>query len=637
MKRALACLAVDSRKLAAEGQLARADAVAVHGSLRAAITAGAVPATVTASLAELVVLGLLEQGVRTYVGVLGHGSTTLGEVLRIYEAAGVVRFAAVRHETEAAHAASALRIATGQRAAVVTSIGPGALHAFAGSLTSALNGVGVWHIYGDATTEAEGPNMQDLPGSAQSGWQQLTSTMGGSYSLHTPHAVTHALQQGAAVVDHPYRPGPFFLLLPLNTQPQEVADFNLRRLPRGGGIRLGAAEAERIVAAARLLKAAGRVVVKVGGGARSLGPLLDRLLKSVDGMAVLSPNSVGALGPDNPRNMAVGGSKGSISGNFAMEHADTLVVLGARAVCQSDCSRTGYPEVRRVVNINADPSTATHYANTTALVGDLERTLEVLCDELDRLPDRDQDSAEWLADCASAKAEWDRYLKARTDPVLLQDSRWDQPVLSQAAALRIIEDWAVRRGAFRWFDAGDVQATAFQVSRDASPDLSFTDGGASYMGFGTSALLATALSPEAPYSLSVVGDGSFLMNPQALVDGVVHGSRGAVVVLDNRRMGAISALQQAQYGEAYATYDDAAVDYVALASSIEGVEAVSGAGGPEGLIAALDRVFDHGGVGLVHVPVYYGDDPQGSVEAFGRWNVGSWVEDTQALRHRMSL
>ena len=628
---------MDSRTGVAGERGARAAAIAVHGSLRAAIDARATPATATASLAELVVLGLLEQDVRTYVGVLGHGSTTLGEVLRIYESAGVVRFAAVRHETEAAHAASALRIATGQRAAVVTSIGPGALHAFAGSLTSALNGVGVWHIYGDATTEAEGPNMQDLPGSVQSGWQRLASTMGGSYSLHTPQAVTHALQQGAATVDHPYRAGPFFLLLPLNTQPEIVVDFNLRRLPRGGGIRLGAAEADRVSSAARLLRAAERVVVKVGGGARSLGPLLDRLLQAVDGVAVLSPNSVGALGPDNPRNMCVGGSKGSISGNFAMENADTLVVLGARAVCQSDCSRTGYPNVRDVVNINADPATATHYANTTALVGDLERTLEALCDELDRLEGRDAGSTSWLADCASARAEWDRYLKARTDPVLLQDSRWDQPVLSQAAALRIIEDWAGRRSAFRWFDAGDVQATAFQVSRDDSPDESFTDGGASYMGFGTSALLATALSPDAPYSLSVVGDGSFLMNPQALVDGVVQGARGAVVVLDNRRMGAISGLQQAQYGEAYATYDDAAVDYVRLASSIEGVEAASGAGGAEQLVAALDRVFEHGGVGLVHVPVYYGDDPQGSIEAFGRWNVGNWVEETQALRHRMSL
>ena len=594
-------------------------------------------ATATVSLVELVVLGLLEQDVRTYVGVLGHGSTALGEVLRVYEAAGVVRFLALRHETEAAHAASALRIATGERAAVVTSIGPGALHAFAGSLTSALNGVGVWHIYGDATTEAEGPNMQDLPGSMQSGWQRLTSSMGGSYSLHTPQAVTHALQQGAAVVDHPYRAGPFFLLLPLNTQPEMVPDFNLRRLPRGGGIRLGAAEAERIESAARLLRSAKRVVVKAGGGARALGPLLDRFLRCVDGVAVLSPNSVGALGPDNPRNMAVGGSKGSISGNFAMENADVLVVLGARAVCQSDCSRTGYPGVREVVNINADPATATHYANTSALVGDLERTLEALCDDLDRLPAGGDRSAGWLADCAAARAEWDLYLKARTDPVLLDDPRWDRPVLSQAAALRIIEDWAARHGTFRWFDAGDVQATAFQVSRDESFDLSFTDGGASYMGFGASALLATALSADAPYSLSVVGDGSFLMNPQSLVDGVVHGARGAVVVLDNRRMGAISGLQEAQYGKAYGTFDDAVIDYVGLASSIEGVQAVSGAGGAEQLVEALDQVFEHGGVGLVHVPVYYGDDPQGSIEAFGRWNVGNWVAETQALRQRTSL
>ena len=628
---------MDSCTPATEEQRARAGAIAAHGSLRAAIEAGAVGATATATLAELVVLGLLEQEVRTYVGILGHGSTTLGEVLRIYEAAGVVRFAAVRHETEAAHAASALRIATGDKAAVVTSIGPGALHAFAGSLTSALNGVGVWHIYGDATTEAEGPNMQDLPGAVQSGWLRLTSTMGGSYSLHTPQALTHALQQGAAVVDHPYRAGPYFLLLPLNTQPQIVPDFNLRRLPRGGGIRLGAAETDRIASAARVLRAAKRVVVKAGGGARSLGPLLDRFLNCVDGVAVLSPNSVGALGPDNPRNMGVGGSKGSISGNYAMEHADALVVLGARAVCQSDCSRTGYPNVGQVVNINADPAAATHYANTTALVGDLERTLEALCDELEQLPAGGDHSAGWLADCAAARAEWDLYLKTRTDPGLLRDARWDQPVLSQAAALRIIEDWAARRGAFRWFDAGDVQATAFQVSRDESPDWSFTDGGASYMGFGASALLATALSPEAPYSLSVVGDGSFLMNPQALVDGVVHGARGAVVVLDNRRMGAISGLQEAQYGEAYATSDDAVVDYVQLASAIEGVLAVSGAGGAEQLVDALDQVFEQGGVGLVHVPVYYGDDPQGSIDAFGRWNVGSWVAETQALRHRMNL
>ena len=42
-----------------------------------------------------------------------------------------------------AHAATQLAWQYGEQAAVVTSIGPGALQAFAGSLVAASNGVGV--------------------------------------------------------------------------------------------------------------------------------------------------------------------------------------------------------------------------------------------------------------------------------------------------------------------------------------------------------------------------------------------------------------------------------------------------------------------------------------------------------------
>ncbi len=54
-----------------------------------------------------------------------------------------------------------------------------------------------------------------------------------------------------------------------------------------------------------------------------------------------------------------------------MENADLLIAVGTRAVCQSDCSRTGYPNVKRVININADLDDATHYNHTLALVGDV--------------------------------------------------------------------------------------------------------------------------------------------------------------------------------------------------------------------------------------------------------------------------
>ena len=115
------------------------------------------------TLSEALVLGLLRQGVRKYFAIFGHGSTDLGNVLRVYEEEGATRTINCRNEVEMAHAATALRWQYGELSAVVTSIGPGAMQAFAGSLAAASNGVGVYHIYGDETTFGEGYNMQQVP------------------------------------------------------------------------------------------------------------------------------------------------------------------------------------------------------------------------------------------------------------------------------------------------------------------------------------------------------------------------------------------------------------------------------------------------------------------------------------------
>ena len=141
----------------------RAEAIKKHGGIGAAVRAGAMPQFQDLSVSEAIVLGLYNQGVRKYVGIFGHGTTDIAEALRVYEEAGLVRTVNVRHETAAAHAVTVLKQLTGETAAVITSIGPGAMHAFAGSLCAASNGVGVYHIYGDETTHDEGFNMQQIP------------------------------------------------------------------------------------------------------------------------------------------------------------------------------------------------------------------------------------------------------------------------------------------------------------------------------------------------------------------------------------------------------------------------------------------------------------------------------------------
>ena len=86
------------------GMTARAKAIAAAGGLQAALDQGLLPGQVSISLSEGLVLGLLRQGVRKYLVIFGHGSTDLGEVLRVYTEAGVTRVFNFRKEVEMAKA-----------------------------------------------------------------------------------------------------------------------------------------------------------------------------------------------------------------------------------------------------------------------------------------------------------------------------------------------------------------------------------------------------------------------------------------------------------------------------------------------------------------------------------------------------
>ncbi|MHC1740073.1 MAG: thiamine pyrophosphate-dependent enzyme [Anaerolineaceae bacterium] len=187
------------------------------------------------------------------------------------------------------------------------------------------------------------------------------------------------------------------------------------------------------------------------------------------------------------------------------------------------------------------------------------------------------------------------------------------------------------------FDAGDVQANGFQIIEDETPESTFTETGASYMGFAVSALLASAASSKPFYGLALTGDGSFTMNPQILIDGAEHGVVGCILLLDNGRMGAISGLQQDQYGAEFASWNTMRVDYIAWAKAVPGVLALSGGDSPESLITALTQASNHPGLTLIHVPVYFGSDPLGGMGVYGRWNVGIWSEEVQNLRHEIGL
>jgi 3D-(3,5/4)-trihydroxycyclohexane-1,2-dione acylhydrolase (decyclizing) len=613
--------------------LARARAIAEAEGVRAALSKGTLPGSVDITLSEGVIIGLLKQGVRKFFGILGHGNTDLGEILRIYAEAGALRFLQCRNETAMAHAATALAWIYGETPAVLSSIGPGPLLAYAGSLAAASNGVGVYHLYGDETTHGEGYNMQQITGPRQGEFGRMMDIIGRSYVLHTREALRDALRRGTQTVHKPHFAGPFYLCLPINTQPKLIEGLNLEALPERLAVAATAPVALGVYeeAVAHIRKSA-RIMIKAGGGTRKNADAIRALAERIGAVVVCSPSSTGVLPDDHAQFMHVGGSKGSVSGNYAMEQAELLIVAGARAVCQSDCSGTGYPRVQHVININGDLADASHYNRTSALLGDISAVIGRLLDVFGNV-DLDEavvdETAEWLKLCSAKKSEWLVLRKARTEGPPMDDLAWGRSVLTQPSAIAAVQAFADDMGALKVFDAGDVQANGFQINADRNPFQTITESGASYMGFAGSALLSAAAADNPRYMIAFSGDGSFMMNPQILVDAAVHKARGMIVIFDNRRMGAISSLQMAQYHHDFGTNDDVAIDFVAMANAVSGVKGVFGGYSIEELKEALGEAHGHDGLSLVHVPVFWGEAPMAGMGAYGRWNVGPWVEEVE--------
>jgi 3D-(3,5/4)-trihydroxycyclohexane-1,2-dione acylhydrolase (decyclizing) len=621
-------------------RLVRARAIAAAGDFDSALSSGAIPRKTDLTLSEALVLGFLRQNVRKYIGVFGHGTTDLGEALRAYAEAGIVEVFNVRSEIEASHAAAALKWQYGETATVFTSIGPGALQALSASLVPASNSIGIYYLFGDETTHDEGYNMQQVPRPEQGSFLRLIQAMGNGYCLHTDRALPSALRRGMESVFSPIRPQPFYLLLPMNIQAMVMLDFNLEEFPRVPGYAATAPVDETpYLEAARLIAVSQRIVVKSGNGARGVpGPLLDEFLRRADAAYVHGPSAVGIMPGSHPRNMTVGGSKGSISGNAAMNAADLVVTIGARAVCQWDSSGTAWKSAKAVIAVNTDYQDASHYNRSLPLVGDASEVLSRLVGALRKAGiDKGALPTLWFDRCRAWRAQWDAFLAARLSAPPIPDPKIREPLLSQPVAIAIAAAFAKSKGAVKYFDAGDVQANGFQIIEDDAVGETFTDTGASYMGFASSAILASAFAEAPRYPIAFTGDGSFMMCPQILLDGSSRGLKGMIVVFDNRRMAAISSLQRAQYGTEFRTDDEVAVNYSALAASFEGVRGFEGGTARETFEAALEAAYAHKGLSLVHVPVYSGPDERGGLGAYGDWNVGPWCERVQREKHDLGM
>ena len=109
--------------------------------------------------------------------------------------------------------------------------------------------------------------------------------------------------------------------------------------------------------------------------------------------------------------------------------------------------------------------------------------------------------------CAEQRRTWEKFRAQRFDTPTLYDEIWGEKVLTQPAAIKVATDWGRAHDAVAFFDSGDVQANGFQIVEDDRLGRTFTEMGASYMGWAASALLATAATDKPCYGLALTGNG----------------------------------------------------------------------------------------------------------------------------------
>ena len=272
----------------------------------------------TSTVAEAMVATLKASGVRRIYGIPGDSLNGFTDALR---RDGGIAWEHVRHEEAAAFAAGADATLTGELAVCAGSCGPGNLHLINGLFDANRSGVPVLAIAAHIPAEEIGggyfqeTHPQQLFGECSVYCEQASAP--GQVPWLLEMAMRAALQRGGVGVV--VIPGEVFLAdAPTGPRPAPV-----RAVP--AVVRPGD---RSLAAAADVLNAASRVTILAGAGCAGAHDQLITLAEALKAPVLHALRGKDVVEYDNPYDVGMTGLIGFSSGYRAMEHCDTLVMLG---------------------------------------------------------------------------------------------------------------------------------------------------------------------------------------------------------------------------------------------------------------------------------------------------------------------
>ncbi len=495
-------------------------------------------------LSDYVMSRLADWGVRHVFLVTGGGAMHLNDSVG-KEAR--IQFVCNHHEQAAAIAAEGYARITGTPGVLNVTTGPGGINALNGVFGAWTDSVPMLVVSGQVKRETCMAS-RGITGLRQLGDQEVDIVRMAAgltkYAVlvNDPSSIRYHLERAWNLATTG-RPGPCWIDIPVDVQSAQIDPGTLAAYDpaedRPAWLDSGwQAQLHEIVGK---LRAAKRPVVFAGSGVRAAGAL-DAFLGVLRklGLPVVTAWTHDLIGSDDPLFCGRPGTIGERAGNFTVQNADVLLILGSRLNIRQ-VSYSWNLFAREAFKIQVDVDRA-----------EMEKPLvrpdlAVHCDLAAFLPALEKEIADWQP--AAAHQDWLAWAKERVEryPVVLPKHRQSE---SPVNAYHFIEKL------FETLHSEDVvvcgNATAcivpYQAAKLKFGQRLISNSGSASMGYDLPAAIGAAVARGGKRVICLAGDGSLMLNIQELQTLAQCGLPVKIVVLNNNGYLSIRLTQSNFFG-----------------------------------------------------------------------------------------
>ncbi|HET7781241.1 MULTISPECIES: acetolactate synthase large subunit [Micrococcaceae] len=497
-----------------------------------------VPPTVMTG-SQAIVRSLEELGVDDIFGLPG------GAILPTYDPlmASSMNHVLVRHEQGAGHAAQGYAMVTGRVGVCIATSGPGATNLVTAIMDAHMDSVPLVAITGQVSSGVIGTDAfqeADIVGITM----PITKH---SFLVTDPNDIPHVMAEAFHLASTG-RPGPVLVDVAKDAQVGEMTFSWPPRIDLPGYRPVTRGHNKQVREAAKLIAAASKPVLYVGGGvikAHASAELLA-LAEATGAPVVTTLMAKGAFPDSHPQHMGMPGMHGTVSAVTALQQSDLLITLGARFDDRVTGVLKTFAPMAKVIHADIDPAEISK--NRTAdvpIVGSVKEIIPELTEAV-----RTQFEASGTPDLTT----WWAFLNNLKETYPLG---WTEPDDGLTAPQKVIERIGALTGPEGIYVAGvgQHQMWAAQFIKYERPHAWLNSGGAGTMGYAVPAAMGAKVGEPDRVVWAIDGDGCFQMTNQELATCAINKIPIKVAVINNSSLGMVRQWQTLFYEGRYSNTD----------------------------------------------------------------------------------